>query len=81
MKVEQHFNIQINIQQVDVEPVSGKPRGVSEALSGKERTIIPLLEMKVTAPTLQEAYSKVARLVQMEQEALLLPREGKVGDS
>lgn len=76
MKVEQHFNIQINIQQVNVQP-----RSIGEALTGKERTIIPLLEMKVTAPTLQEAYSKVARLVQMEQEALLLPREGKVGDS
>lgn len=71
--MSQHFNIQINVQQVDVEPVK-VARSIDQAVSGKDRSTISIMELKVSAPTLQEAYAKVSRLVQMEQAAAHLHR-------
>ncbi len=59
-----HYNVQIKIQAVSTEPVkAGEARGINQALSGKERQVVELLSLAVTAASEQEAHLKAHRLL------------------
>lgn len=57
-----HFNIQINIQQVGYRTVP-RTTGRGPAASDRQRTVVEVLSLKVTAGTEKDAYAKAAAML------------------
>lgn len=67
----EHYNIQISIQQVANVPLAGAPKGFQQAISGKERVILDIASIKVSATFLDEAYDRAGRLL----DATRIPKQ------
>lgn len=59
----ERYNIQISIQKVADAPISGAPKGLQQAISGKDRLIVNVADIKVTADSEDEAYLRAHKLL------------------
>jgi hypothetical protein len=72
MDVERHFNIQLNIQEVETKTPNATRAGGTLIPEGKPgKRLINPIEIRVTAPTLDRAVAKVKAYLDIEVEDAL----------
>jgi hypothetical protein len=67
-EITEHWNIQIKVQRVQHRPIGAKVApSIASAMAGKERDILDVLDLKVSADTMDQAYAKSIKLLEVEQ--------------